>query len=45
MSPDQIKKYCLDHPDTQAMVIVEDRAGEVQKDRILRYGLWEQIKK
>ncbi|MFZ0035276.1 MAG: FAD:protein FMN transferase [Sedimentisphaerales bacterium] len=45
MSPDQIRKYCLDHQDTHAMIIVEDRAGEVQKDRILRYGLWEQIKK
>lgn len=42
MSPDQIKKYCLSHPDTLAMVIAKDRGGEVQKDKILRYGLWEQ---
>jgi len=42
MSPDQIKKYCLSHPDTLAMVVAEDHAGEVQKDKILRYGLWGQ---
>lgn len=42
MAPNQIKQYCLSHPDTLAMVVAEDRAGEVQKDRILRYGLWEQ---
>jgi len=41
MSPEQIKQYCLSHPDTLAMVVAEDQAGEVQKDRILRYGLWE----
>ena len=39
MSPDQIKKYCLSHPDTQAIVVAEDRAGEMQKDEILSYGL------
>ncbi len=43
MSPDQIKQYCLSHPDTLAMVVTtEDRAGEVQKDKILHYGFWEQ---
>jgi thiamine biosynthesis lipoprotein len=42
MSPDQIKKYCLSHPDTLAMVVAEERDG---KEKILRYGLWEQIKK
>ncbi|MCJ7778495.1 MAG: FAD:protein FMN transferase [Sedimentisphaerales bacterium] len=39
MSPDQIRKYCLSHPDTLAMVVAEERDG---KDKILRYGLWEQ---
>jgi FAD:protein FMN transferase len=42
MSPSQIRKYCLSHPDTLAMVVAEGRAGEAQKDKILRYGLWEQ---
>jgi len=40
MSPDQIKQYCLSHPDTLAMVVAEDQAGEVQKDRILHFGPW-----
>lgn len=42
MSPDQIKQYCSSYPDILAMVIVEDQSGKIQKDRILRYGLWEQ---
>jgi thiamine biosynthesis lipoprotein len=42
MSPEQIRKYCLSHPDTLAMVVTEDHAGRVQEDRILRYGHWEQ---
>ncbi len=42
MSPDQIKQYCLSHSDTLAMVVAKDQTGEVQKDKILRYGLWEQ---
>jgi thiamine biosynthesis lipoprotein len=42
MSPDQIKKYCLSHPDTLAMVVSEDHTDETGKDRILCYGLWEQ---
>jgi thiamine biosynthesis lipoprotein len=37
MSPDQIKKYCLSHPDTLAMVVTED--GD--RGEILRFGLWE----
>jgi thiamine biosynthesis lipoprotein len=39
MSPSQIRKYCSNHPDTLAMVVAEDRVG---KQKILRYGLWEQ---
>jgi thiamine biosynthesis lipoprotein len=41
MSPSQIRKYCLSHSDTLAMVVAEGHAGNVKKDRILRYGLWE----
>ncbi|MGA1980650.1 MAG: FAD:protein FMN transferase [Sedimentisphaerales bacterium] len=39
MSPGQIRKYCSNHPDTLAMVVAENRDG---KEKILRYGLWEQ---
>jgi thiamine biosynthesis lipoprotein len=39
MSPSQIRKYCLSHPDTLAMVVAEGRDG---KEKVWRYGLWEQ---
>jgi thiamine biosynthesis lipoprotein len=39
MPPDQIRKYCSNHPDTLAMVVAENRDGE---EKIWRYGLWEQ---
>ncbi len=39
MSPELIRKYCLDHPDTLAMVVTEERNSKAQK--VLRYGLWE----
>jgi thiamine biosynthesis lipoprotein len=39
MSPDQIEQYCSNHQDILAMVVAEDRKG---KEKILRYGLWEQ---
>jgi thiamine biosynthesis lipoprotein len=42
MSSDQIRQYCLSHPDILAMVVAKDRTGEVQKEKILRCGLWEQ---
>jgi thiamine biosynthesis lipoprotein len=37
MHPDQIRKYCLSHPDTLAMVVCEDRYG---KEEILHFGQW-----
>jgi len=40
MSPDEVKKYCSNHPDTLAMIVLEDRGKEAQKDRILRFGPW-----
>jgi len=40
MTPDEVKKYCSNHPDTLAMIVLEDRGEEIQKDRILRFGPW-----
>jgi thiamine biosynthesis lipoprotein len=40
MTPDEIKKYCLRHPDVMAMIIVEHGGKDAQKDRILRFGPW-----
>jgi thiamine biosynthesis lipoprotein len=41
MAPDEIKKYCLRHPDVLAMIILEDGGKDAQKDKILRFGPWE----
>jgi len=40
MTPDEVKEYCLNHPDTLAMIVLEDRDEETQKERILRFGPW-----
>jgi len=39
MNPDEVKGYCSNHPDTLAMIVLEDQGEEIQKDRILRFGL------
>lgn len=41
MSPDEIKQYCLRHPDVQAMVIMQGKKKELQKGQILQFGSWE----
>ncbi|MHC4173720.1 MAG: FAD:protein FMN transferase [Planctomycetota bacterium] len=41
MTPDEIKKYCLRHPDVLAMIILEDGGKDAQKGKILRFGPWE----
>jgi len=40
MTPDEIKKYCLRHPDVLAMVILEHGGKDPQKDKILHFGPW-----
>ena len=40
MSPEEIEKYCTLHPDTRAMVIVQEQDGRTQKDKVLRFGPW-----
>ena len=40
MSPDEVKKYCSNHPDTLAMIVLENGGKKAQKDRILRFGPW-----
>jgi thiamine biosynthesis lipoprotein len=39
MSPEEIERYCVRHPDTLAMVILKDPEGG-QKDKILHFGHW-----
>jgi len=40
MSPEEIRKYCLHHPDVLAMVILQDGDKDIQKDKILLFGPW-----
>ena len=43
MSPEEIEKYCAENPDTRAMVILDEREGETEKEKILRLGRWEDV--
>ena len=40
MNPDEVKEYCSNHPDTVAMIVLEERGEETQQDRILHFGPW-----
>ncbi|MBA7648604.1 FAD:protein FMN transferase [subsurface metagenome] len=43
LSPDEVEKYCHDHSDTLAMVILEKSDKEKQRDNILRFGQWNEF--
>jgi thiamine biosynthesis lipoprotein len=40
MNPDEIRQYCLSHPDVLALIMLED---EEKKEKILRFGPWKEI--
>jgi thiamine biosynthesis lipoprotein len=40
MAPDEIRKYCLRHPDVLGMVILQNGDEEIKKDKILLFGPW-----
>jgi len=40
MTPDEVEKYCLLHPEVLAMLILEDVSKDPSKDKILRFGPW-----
>jgi len=40
MTPDEVKKYCSNHPDILAMIVLEERGEEAQKERIVHFGPW-----
>ena len=42
MTPDEVEQYCQSHPDVTAMVVLEDRDVELRKEKILRYGPWQE---
>jgi len=40
MSPEQIKSYCQNHPETAAMIITEPDSKNQSRKNILRFGFW-----
>ena len=40
MSRDEVKQYCLRHPDVLAMLILKERGKKAQEDKILHFGRW-----
>lgn len=42
MSLDEIRQYCLSHPDVLALIMLE---GKGDKEKILRFGLWKEIER
>ncbi|HUT28395.1 MAG TPA: flippase activity-associated protein Agl23 [Sedimentisphaerales bacterium] len=43
MTPAQIERYCSRHPDTRAMVFLQEPRNEAKKDNVLRFGQWNRI--
>lgn len=43
MSPDEVEKYCLNHSDTLAMVVLEKSDKETGGDNVLRFGQWDEL--
>jgi len=42
MSPDDIRRYCTNHPDTLAMILVKHQKDKVNGSEVLRFGCWEE---
>jgi len=42
MSPDEIRQYCLLHPNILAMVILQERDKGTQKSKVMRFGPWKE---
>jgi len=40
MSPDEIEKYCLQHPDVSAMIILQGENSQARQGRLLHFGSW-----
>jgi thiamine biosynthesis lipoprotein len=43
MGPDEIRQYCLTHPKVLALVMLAGQDEKQQKEKILRFGTWEEI--
>jgi len=42
MSPDEIEKYCEQHPESRALVILQQEK-QPQREKILRFGQWKNV--
>lgn len=43
MTPEQIERYCAEHPDTRAMMIMHEQDAKTQKNEILHFGSWKDL--
>ena len=41
MSPEEIEAYCSRYPETQGMIIIEDKRGNEKEGQVLAFGNWE----
>ena len=41
MSPEEVNRYCSNHPNALAMLVIEQQHEEGKKDRILHFGRWD----
>jgi len=40
MSPDEIERYCSQHPEIAAMIMLQEKDKDTQKHNILHFGNW-----
>lgn len=43
MIPDEIEEYCLRHPDTTSMIMLQEQDKKIQKEEIIRFGPWPEV--
>ena len=43
MAPEEIERYCTLHPDTRAMVIMNEQDENKPKGKVVRFGKWKDV--
>jgi len=42
MTSNEVKKYCLNHPEVKAIILKEEKEGKTYGEKIIKYGNWKQ---
>ena len=42
MAPEEVSRYCSEHPGAAALVLLDEQAGLKSEDAVLRFGDWEE---